>query len=60
MTAWQGARSLGARLARPGEPAHFGMESKGSLNLEWTGGDGKPVTRTVGVIKPLVRVELSE
>jgi len=60
VTAWQGARSLGARSARPGAPACFGMESKGNLKLQWTGGDGKPVTRTVTVMKPLARVEMGE
>jgi hypothetical protein len=51
---------LGARLARPGMPAYFGMESKGGLKLEWTGADGKPRTRTVPVIKALTRVELAD
>jgi hypothetical protein len=60
VNAWHGARSLGARLARPGMPAYFGMESKGGLKLEWTGADGKPRTRTVPVIKALTRVELAD
>ena len=50
--AMDGLRPLGARMVLPGQPAVFPKRGKGPLTLTWTGADGKPVVKTVPVLKP--------
>jgi len=57
VTARDGKRNCGARVARAGTPAAFGKIGKGPLTLTWTPPGGKPQTLQI-VITADKRVEL--
>ena len=43
-------RCLGARVAAPGSPARFGMQSPGPLKLQWRDSAGREQSRTIEVL----------
>ncbi len=59
VTATDGKRSLGARVARPGRPAFFGKVDKGPFDLAWRSADGRAHTKRIIVLKP-TRIVLHE